>query len=143
MINHEILPGQDILSLLETSGIPEIQWGSGDDLCDCTFQRIGWWTNPYLARTLEVRMCCIWAELYKQYPQFVREIPAYDNPNAPEGTKHYEVMPQEWNGESDMPRSYWHRQVAVQSGLPLTMVRDMLRDEEPPKGRPKLFIARR
>lgn len=138
----EILPGQDIHALLETSGIPEELWFDQDDLCDCTFQRIGWWTNPYIARTLEARLCCMWARLYKMFPDLVREIPAFDNYNAP--TKTYEIIPQEWNGEGDMPRALWHRQVAIQTGLTLEQVRHLLKDEEPPKGKPKprLYIAR-
>src|SRR3990167_2977648 len=63
------------------SADPTVHWLLGDDLCDCTFQRVGEWANPYLGKTLRVRMCCIWAELYKQYPQFVQEIPAFYDAN--------------------------------------------------------------
>jgi hypothetical protein len=119
-------PGQDILG----GTIPEILWGEGDDLCDCTFQRIGDWTNPYIGRTIRVRVCCIWAALYKQYPQFVQEIPAWFN-----GNKHeFVTEPMPWNGESDMPRAIFHRQAAVLMGLPLDMVRIKLEGQEPPKG---------
>ena len=127
----EILPGQDILGLLETTGIPEIQWDPYDDLCDCIFQRYQWMTNPFLGRTMEVRLCCIWAELYKQYPQFIREIPASDDQNA----NQYRPEPREWQAEFDMPRSLWYRQLAVQHGLPLETIRKMYEDEEPPKAR--------
>ena len=47
---------QAIAEALAIASIPEIQWKHGDDLCDCTFQRIGFWTNPYLAKTLQVRL---------------------------------------------------------------------------------------
>ena len=127
----EVLPGQDILGLLMTSGMPEIEWQHEDDLCDCVFQRVGFWTNPYIARTLEVRMCCIWADIYKQYPQFVREIPASANYNNDDV---YEVKPVEWDSEgSDMPRAIWYRQLAVQHSLPLSAIRVMYENEESPK----------
>ena len=69
-------------TLLLLEHIPEIRWEHGDDLCDCTFQRIGYWTNPYLGRTLEFRICCSWSKLIELHPElqeFVREIPAFDN----------------------------------------------------------------
>ncbi len=115
--------------MLTTTGIPEIQWDPYDDLCDCVFQRYQWMTNPYLGRTMEVRMCCIWAELYKQYPQFMREIPAFDDTN----NKEYRVQPLEWNGDFDMPRSLWYRQLAVLHQLPLPTIRRMYEQDEPPK----------
>lgn len=123
---EDIKPGQDILG----GEIPEIEWTHGDDLCDCTFQRIGQWTNPYLGRTLRVRFCCIWAELHKQYPQFVQEIPAYCDLN----TGQFDSRPAEWDSEdSDMPRALWHRHMAVKLGLPLADIRKMLEGENPPK----------
>ena len=126
----EPIPGQDILALLETSEIPEIEWEHGDDLCDCTFQRIGTWTNPYIGRSLKVRLCCIWAEIYKQYPQFVQEIPAYYDLSK----KTYESKPRDWDAEdSDMPKALWHRHVAVLTRTPLTRVRELLDGQEPPK----------
>lgn len=113
-------PGQDILGLLALERIPEIRWTHGDDLCNCTFQRIGEWTNPYIARTLRVRICCIWAELYKQYPQYVQEIQGYYDENE----DRFITEPQVWNSEdSDMPRHLWHRQLAVLLGVPLAEVR--------------------
>lgn len=124
------LPGQDILMALETSGIPEMDWKYGDDLCDCTFQRIGMWTNPYLGRTLKVRLCCIWAKLYTMFPECVQEIPGFMDYN--DGDK-YIPEPAPWDGDSDMPRHLWHRQAAVQMGLPLPVVRKLLADQEPPK----------
>ena len=114
-----------------TSSIPEVEWGPYDDLCDCVFQRIQWMTNPYIGRTMEVRMCCIWAELYKMFPQFMRDIPGYDVQNV--RTKTYEAKPAEWNGEFDMPRAIWHRQLAVQMNLPLSRVRELYGDQEPPR----------
>ena len=125
-----VLPGQDILGL--AGSIPEEEWGIQDDLCDCVFQRIAWFTNPYIGRTMEVRLCCVWAEILKDYPQFIREIPGYDVQNV--DVKTYDPKPMEWNGEDDMPRAIWNRQLAVQMGLPIETVRNMTRDEEPPKG---------
>ena len=129
MLASEVVPGQDILGLLTTTEIPEVQWVDNDDLCDCVFQRIGWWTNPHIARTLEIRLCCIFAELGKQYPQFIREIPAFDNYNEHE----YQVEPVAWGRDYDMPRGLWYRQLAVQHGLPLPTIRNMYENDEPPK----------
>ena len=126
----EVRPGQDILCLLATAGIPEEVWEWGDDLCDCTFQRIGDWTNPYIGRTMRVRLCCIWAAIYKQYPQFVQEIPAYYDRNKDA----FQPKPMAWNSEDeDMPVALWHRQVAVELGVPLEKVRKLLAGQDPPK----------
>src|SRR3989304_4838306 len=90
-----------VLEALTIGSLPDTQWDHEDDLCDCTYQRIGLWKNPYLAETLEVRMCCIWAELYKQFPGFVRTIPGYSsvNPNG-RATESGERI-----GEAEMPRA--------------------------------------
>ena len=119
-----------VVEALAISELPDVQWKMHDDLCDCTYQRIGMWTNPYLAETLEVRMCCIWAELYKQFPQFVRTIPAFWDYNAEE----WVTEPQEWNGEEDMPLSMWHRQIARKYGITVAAARNVT--ESPPKGKP-------
>ena len=113
--------------------VPEIRWQHGDELCGCVFQRIGDWTNPYIGRTLRVRMCCIWAELYKDYPEFVQEIPASYDWN----TGLFQDEPQEWNGEEDMPESLWHRQLAVMSGMELDEVQEKFEGQLPPKGIPR------
>ncbi len=103
----------DLLTGLTLAQIPDIHWLYGDNLCDCVFQRIGDWTNPYLGRTLRVRLCCIWAEIYKAYPQHVQEIPAYYDEN----TNTYETEPRAWDSEdADMPVALWLRQMAVQTG---------------------------
>ncbi len=125
----EIKPGQDILALLNDK-LPDITWDYDDDLCDCTFQRIGYWTNPYLARTMKVRFCCLWAELAKTYPHLIQEIPAFDNYN----THEWESEPHQWNGEDDMPRALWYRQLAVRKGLSLETIRNLYADKQPPKG---------
>jgi hypothetical protein len=118
-------------SLSLASEIPEIQWKHGDDLCDCTFQRIGWWTNPYIARTLEIRLCCVWAKMAEEYPDFFRESPAftdYSNGDVPVT----ELL--EWNAEdADMPRALWYRQLASLHGRPLSEIRDRFQHMEPPK----------
>ena len=99
---------------------PETFWDVEDDLCDCTYQRIGMWTNPYLAETLEVRMCCIWKELYNLFPDYVRVTPAFKNYNTGE----WEAEPQPWNGESDMPPSIWYRHLARKTGRSVADVRE-------------------
>lgn len=125
----EIKPGQDILMLLGEE-IPADRWIHGDDLCDCVFQRIATWTNPYLARTMRVRLCCLWAELAKDYPQFVQEIPAYYDEN--DGL--WREDPMDWNGEQDMPKALWFRQLAVKHGMSLEMIRGLYEGKETPKG---------
>jgi len=114
-----------------TAEIPGIEWVHGDDLCDCTFQRIGEWTNPYIASTLRVRFCCIWEELFKQFPEFVQRIPAYYDGNS----KRFVAEPWDWDAEYDMPRALWHRHVAAKEGWvrPLAEIRAEKADEEPPK----------
>ena len=109
----------DVLAAM--GNVPEVHWLQGDDLCDCTFQRVGEWTNPYLGKTLRVRLCCIWGELYKQYPQFVQDIDAYYDLNR------HEWVPEqrEWDStDSDMPLALWYRQEAIREGKPLQDVRD-------------------
>ena len=135
MVNQGLpLPGQDILGILATTEIPEVTWVHGDDECDCVFQRIGYWTNPYLGRTLKVRLCCIWAQLYKEYPQFVQEIPAYHDLS----TDQLINEPIEWNSEdADMPRALWYRQLALKYGRPLSEIREKCAGLEPPKRVPK------
>jgi len=113
--------------------VPEFRWTLEDDECDCVFQRIGEWTNPYLGRTHRVRLCCIWAELYKEFPQYVQDIPAFYNHNTGE----YEPEPWEWNGEADMPRAFWYRQLASLMGSSLEEVREKYKDQQPPKGTPR------
>ena len=120
----------DALAALFAGTFPGEFWNCQDDKCDCVYQRIGMWTNPYLAETLEVRMCCIWAELYKQFPQFVRVTPAYLDGNE----KKWVSEPMEWNGETEMPRAIWYRQIAEKTGRPLSEVREEYRLKEPPQG---------
>lgn len=92
---------------------PAEAWDAQDDLCDCVFQRIGRWTNPYIGETLEVRMCCIWADIYKQYPQYVRVTRS---------------EPAIWNGEFDMPKAIWHRQLANDKGISVSEARALEMD---------------
>ena len=127
---HTPLPGQDILALLDTAGIPEENWTHWDDLCDCTFQRIGMWTNPYVGRTLKVRLCCIWAKLYAMFPEYVQEVPAFMDYNKGDA---YSAAPVAWDGDTDMPVYLWHRQLAVQMRLPLETVRKLFAGRSPPK----------
>lgn len=94
-------------------------WDVHDDLCDCVYQRIGYWFNPYIGETTEIRLCCVWAELEKQYPQHFR---------------HTKQEPAEWDGEADMPKSVFHRQLANHLGVSISKARSF--NMEPPKGRP-------
>lgn len=112
--------------------IPENVWDVNDDGCDCTFQRVGMWSNPYIGKTLEVRMCCIWAELYKLFPQYVRETDAYLH-----GNEWIAGGPMEWDGEADMPRSIFYRQRATADGTTVAEARAAYAHRTPPKGTPK------
>ncbi len=109
--------------------LPEVRWMHGDDLCDCVFQRIGEWYNAFLGQTLRVRMCCIWGEIYKEYPDFVELIPACFDLN----TKEFAPYAIDWNSEdADMPRALWYRQIAYREGMTLPEVRNKYWDKEPP-----------
>lgn len=122
-----------MLPLIETMGVlPEAVWLHGDDACDCTFQRIGMWKNPYLGETLEVRMCCIWAELYKLFPQHVRSTPAYLT-----GDDEWVEGQRAWDGEHDMPRALWYRQLARETGQPLEAIRAEYAAYPSPSGSPR------
>jgi nitroreductase len=116
-------------ALIATTSIPDVRWMHGDDLCNCTFQRIGEFANPYLGQTLRVRFCCVWAELEKEYPDFIQHIPAYWDDNSESWRKE----PTEWDGGSGMPRALWYRQQAFLQGKSLEDVRAELGDQEPPK----------
>lgn len=128
-----------LLAVIAEASLPDAMWQHGDDLCDCTFQRIGLWTNPYIARTLKVRFCCIWEELYKQYPQHVQRIPAFlDYNNSAEGEnghETYELLPREWDGEGQMPRALWHRQIQTRTGQTLAEIREEYTEQTPPQPR--------
>lgn len=121
-----------VLEALSIGNLPDTEWEVHDDLCDCTFQRIGLWKNIYLAETLEIRLCCVWAELAKQYPQYVRTIPGYWNPD----TKEWITEPREWNGEAEMPKALWYRHLARKLGRTVSEIRSEYaeRDELRPKG---------
>jgi hypothetical protein len=128
-----------VIEALAIAELPDVQWKMHDDLCDCVYQRIGQWTNPYLAETLEVRMCCIWADLYKQYPQFVRTIPAFWDYNKEE----WVTQPMQWNGEDDMPASVWHRQLARVLGISVDEARAMnlpAPEGEPRQPKPQMLL---
>jgi len=122
-----------MLATLEAPVFPEEFWDVQDDACNCTFQRIGMWTNPYLGETLEVRMCCIWEKLYELFPGMVRKTPAFFDYNANE----WNPEVREWDGEDDMPRSIWYRQLSKMTGRHLDDVREEYGRDEPPKGTPR------
>jgi hypothetical protein len=117
------------LGLLLGDELPEITWVHGDDLCDCIFQRIGEWSNPYLARTLRVRMCCLWDRIYAEHPDLVELIPAYHDQNADKLLED----PLEWNGDHDMPRWLWHRQLSTILKKPLDEIRRRFGEQKPPQ----------
>ena len=121
----------DILAALSIT--PEDFWDVEDDACDCTFQRVGMWTNPYIGETLEVRMCCIWEELYKLFPQHVRRTDAFLDYR----TNEWSPGQWEWDGETDMPRAIWYRQMAKREGLSLDEIRAKYSDAEAPQGIPR------
>jgi hypothetical protein len=100
------------------------QWLVGDDKCDCTFQRIGEWGNPYIGKSLQVRLCCIWDELAKDYPQFVQEVDGYWDRNRIEPV----MGAQPWDSEEmDMPLDIWYRQLASEQNRPLVEIREEYR----------------
>lgn len=114
------------------SVLPGVNWLLGDDLCDCTFQRIYETTNPFIGSTLRMRLCCLWAELAKNYPELVQEIPAYFNGNL----RRWETEPADWDSEEmDMPLYLWYRQLARQTGKSLAEIRVAYaeRSDERPK----------
>jgi len=132
----------DVMSAVFSGVFPDNFWNNQDDLCDCTYQRIGMWTNPYLAETLEVRLCCMWAEFEKQHPQFIRRTPAFKDGNA----RAWVADPAEWNGETPMPKSLWYRQMALKEDRPVSEIRaeyegqDHLRPQGAPRPEKHPFI---
>lgn len=124
-----------LLSIVLGAEIPNIEWVHGDDLCDCTFQRIGEWTNPYIGETLRVRFCCIWEDLFKKYPQFVQRIHAYFD------GKSFHTGAMRWNvEEAAMPRALWHRQLAHVTGKSLGDIREEFNGQKPPGPVVKLWL---
>ena len=113
--------------------MPEVTWTHGDDLCNCTFQRIGDWANPYIARTRRVRVCCLENRMLEGNEDLVQDIPGYFNENTGE----FETEPWVWNGEDDMPEHLFMRQTAIIQGLSLDETRVKFEGVEPPKGIPR------
>lgn len=111
-----------MLALEEALAIVDAKeaWNVNDDLCDCPNQRTFAISNPYHGVTEEVRLCCLFAELRRHWPEHFRTTVQ---------------EPAEWNGETDMPKSLWHRQLATELGMTVSQARSM--GLEPPKGRPK------
>ena len=117
--------------------MPEVTWTHGDDLCNCTFQRIGDWSNPYIARTRRVRVCCLENRMLENNEDLVQDIPGYFNENTGE----FETEPWVWNGEDDMPEHLFMRQTAIIQGLSLDETRVKFEGVEPPKGIPRLKVV--
>lgn len=119
--------------MAEVLMVPEDEWEHGDDLCDCDFPRHGDWSNPYTGRTQRVRICCLYAELEKLFPQFFQHIDAFYDENS----KEYIAGTKDWNGEDDMPVHLWYRQLAKRTGMSLPEVRRAYAGQSPPKGNPR------
>ena len=115
------------------SHIPESHWEHGDDLCDCEFQRIGLWMNPYLGVTEKVRVCCLYKELEDSFPHLFQHIDGYWDDNE----KEWITGQMEWDGEDDMPRALWNRQLSIREGLPIEVIRERTIFQSPPKGTPR------
>src|SRR3990167_1322326 len=97
---EELSAVQAAEAIIASGPIPGGRWILGDNLCDCAFQRIGDWTNPYIAQTLRVRLCCLWEKMFAQYPELVQRIPAYYDMNRDV----YVSTPAEWGSQDmDMP----------------------------------------
>ena len=124
---------------LHPTAMPEFIWTHGDDLCDCTFQRIGEWTNPYIARTRRVRVCCLEDRMLEGNEDLVQDIPGFFNDN----TGLFEMEPWVWNGEDDMPESLFMRQTAIIQGLSLDATRVKFEGVEPPKGIPRPKVVKK
>ena len=121
--------------------IPDIHWIHGDDLCDCTFQRIGEWTNAYLGKTLKYRFCCIWAKFAEMFPEYVQDIDASYDYNRHE----WVTEPQAWDSpDSDMPLYLWYRQLAQQQKRPLSDIREEYsqRQHERPKALGEAWVEK-
>ena len=120
-----------VLPALLLDDLPEVVWQHGDDLCDCQIQRIGMWTIPYIAESLHIRFCCVWAELLEDYPQFVMSVPAYLDSD----TELYVTQETlDWDSTTgDMPRALWYRQLAKRTGKPLDRIRQEYYGQDPPK----------
>lgn len=123
-----------IIEALAISGLPEVTWRDHDDLCDCEFQRVCQWTNPYIGSTHEERLCCIWKQLHEMFPDCSRDIPAWFDINRQE----WNTKPMTWNGETEMPKAVWYRHLARKHGRPLAEIRAEYadKDELRPKGYP-------
>ena len=124
------------------SSIPEVKWQVDDDLCDCPFQRIRWWTNPYLSKTTEIRLCCFYKKLGEMFPElavFMRDIDMFDDykkEGKDEGDRyHWTDRVLEWTADSDMPRALWYRQIQTLTGMDLEVIRTTFQNQEPPKAR--------
>lgn len=126
----------DVMAALSRSQVPDVHWLLGDDLCDCMFQKVYETTNPYLPYTERVRLCCTFAPIYTQYPQFVQQFPAFYDENR----HRYETTPAEWDSEeAPMPVYLWIRQTAMKQGISVAEARAWCatRDHERPGPVPK------
>ena len=118
--------------------VPEYHWEHGDDLCDCEIQNIALSMNPYSGQTLKIRLCCLYKELEDSFPHLFQHIKGYWDDNE----QQWITAQMEWNGEDDMPRALWNRQIATREGLPIEVIRERTQFQEPPKGIPRPKAAK-
>lgn len=134
-MNEYQTPEQQIAALpalFLPGNLEGVDWQMHDDLCDCVFQRIGEWRNPYIGKTMRVRLCCMWEKLNELFPGLVQMLPGYFDENRGEFVEG--VI--EWDSpEDDMPRAIWYRQIATVTGKTLAEVRAEYSDREPPRAR--------
>lgn len=113
---------EQALAIVESQELERQSWNVNDDLCDCVYQRTCSWYNPYIGETYEVRICCLYAEFEKAWPQFFRR---------------FKSEPAAWNGESDMPKSIFVRQLANIEDCSVAEARDIASQYKVPTGKPR------
>ena len=136
-MNQELSPAvlDALQAALNPELLPEKPWAIGDDKCDCTIQLVIDQKNPYLAEMQELRVCCLYRELEKLFPNVFRRTNAHWNANK--GT--WDLHPRDWdNPEVAMPVALWYRQLAKQTGKPLSQIREEYKDRlsERPQAQP-------
>ena len=129
------VPGilEEVSRILDPVQAPEVRWIIGDNLCDCMFQRIADWNNPYLGRTQRLRLCCAWERILDLIGRegIVQMLPYFDPNRAT-----YNAEPAPWDShDMEMPVAFWHRQMAVQQGKSVSQIREEYagRENERPK----------
>ena len=119
-----------VLDALANPALGKMRAGYQDDLCDCAFVNVWEWKNPYTATTLRFRFCCWLTEQRVRYGNLFEELPGYHDAASEQLVTDCRV----WDGEEDMPRHLFYRQMARKTGRPLAEVRREYRDQPTPKG---------